>query len=354
MEKVQSHKLSELDNLEDGTVSTAQSRWGLCGYWAKTWNYRAIIAVLLSCVCFAFQSVFVKMLSNKVPAGDIVFARFAIQGFASVVAMVFFNETFLANSKLELLFLLARGTIGAVSITCEYYAAQHVSASIVTSILFGAPAFVAIFARIFLKEPLFVFDAVVIAGNIAGLILIAQPPFLFWKETVSEEKGKELLGVLLSCIAMFLTSLVYICIRKLCLLNVGNVKVVFYFAAVGTIVSGSTNFALKEWAIPPCGYVRILLILIGFLNWTAQVALTYAFTYSDAVVVSVLSSIRVPMTIVFELLIIGHLPDLVTGIGMIVLFLFSVGVVLREKCVCNKEKEDFSDCDVNHIRNTFT
>merc|ERR1712080_401040 len=112
--------------------------------------------------------------------------------------------------------LILRGLLGATNNMIKYYALQHLPLADIVMISATAPMFTVFFARIFIKELIYIIDMLNIGFIIGGMLLITQPPFLFGSnELISENMtaAYALIAVILSCI--FLQANVYVILRLL-------------------------------------------------------------------------------------------------------------------------------------------
>ncbi|PIK35859.1 putative solute carrier family 35 member G1 [Apostichopus japonicus] len=310
-------------------------------------DHRGLFAAFVASLCFAGQSVCVKLLKDSLPVIEVVCLRFLLQGFFSVMVSFFSETTIIStNSMKETLLLFSRGIFGTVAIGLIYFAVYNMSAGMVNAIVFGAPVFVGIFAWIILRERLYICDVCLMVINILGIFLIAQPPFLFPTETLDTDKKMELFAVAAAVIAMLLSALTSIFIRLLGFMGTNAVKIVLYYSLCGTVLPALAGCIMQDWVLPPCGQVRFTLVLIGLLNFLAQSLISFALAASkQSYFVSVINSSQVPFTIFLELIILGVAPGLISGAGMVVVLLSVLGVVVREMMFVRKKKEEAHETD---------
>ena len=72
-----------------------------------------------------------------------------------------------------------RSVMGATNLIIHFYGLKHMPMADVNMISAGSPVWVVIFARIFLKEPLIMFDIINIFVTLLGILFIIKPPFIF-------------------------------------------------------------------------------------------------------------------------------------------------------------------------------
>lgn len=69
--------------------------------------------------------------------------------------------------------------MGSNAMILLFYAVQQMPLADATVIMFSNPVFTALLAWIFLKEKCTIWDCVFTVFTLAGVIMIARPPFIF-------------------------------------------------------------------------------------------------------------------------------------------------------------------------------
>lgn len=306
----------------------------------KVFEQRGLLAAFLASLCFALQTVWVKLMKDAMPVVEVVCIRFALQGMFSLMFGMFTKMSILPDSKREMALLAARGSLGTIAIGLIYFAVYNMSAGLVNTIVFGAPVFVGILAWIFLKERFYCCDAILMAVDILGIVLIAQPPFLFSSESWSDSKKMELFGAIAAFCAMLLAASTAILIRLMGLMGTSAIKIVFYYSIIGTLLPVIIGIIMGDWVLPQCGTMRFLLVGIGFMNFAAQSLMSYALAVSkQSYFASIINSNQVPATIILELFILGVSPDWISGIGIFLVLCSAFGVVLRERSIIKNREQ---------------
>lgn len=170
----ESMELEPLSRVEDHGGRQHDSRLrpaGRCFF-----PHMGIIMAILSSFFFSLSSLIVKLVPSVHP---IALATYRFVGILlpSIPIVVYRAEDPFPKGKR--LLLLLRGFLGTTSLMSQFYALRHMPLADASVIIFSVPVFVAIFARIFLKEECGLFHALNILLTLSGCVFIARPPFLF-------------------------------------------------------------------------------------------------------------------------------------------------------------------------------
>ena len=119
----------------------------------------------------------------------------------------------------------------------------------------GSPIWVVIFARIFLKERLFVFDIINIFITLLGIVFIIKPPFIFgYDPSFVLDQDYYVAGVVVFLGSVILQSNVYILLRML--KNVHFSVTLFAFGSIGALESSSEPQKIKILiSYIPCSFL---------------------------------------------------------------------------------------------------
>lgn len=223
---------------------------------------------------FAVMSLLVKLAGTRLPTMQIVFARGVITlGIAAL--MLAHHRMSPLGGRIPL--LLLRGTIGSCAMVCFYAAVVHLPLAEATVIHQTAPLFTALLAAAWLHERLAAGVVIGLLGAFAGVVMIAQPTWLFGTGHADAAPFPwqyafiALLGAVLSAVA-------YVTVRRLGRTDHALV-VVFWFPLV--TVPLTAPFALPVW-IAPDGREWLLLLGIGITTQLAQLQLTKALARETA------------------------------------------------------------------------
>jgi len=114
--------------------------------------FLGIILAILSALSVVLMNLFAK-LCNVLPPLEIGIIRFALQLALTIPPAVYSNTEMVYSPKTTALLVL-RGVSGTCGMLTRFYAVQNMPLGDATVLMFTSPIFVAILARIFLKERL--------------------------------------------------------------------------------------------------------------------------------------------------------------------------------------------------------
>lgn len=212
---------------------------------------------------FSLMSLLVKLAGRRLPSSEIVFARSAV---SLVVSWVLVRRARISLWGKRRSLLLLRGLAGFCALLCFFYAVTRLPLAHVTVIHFTNPVFTAVFAAVFLGETLGWRDGLGLGTSLGGVLLVAQPEFLFGRQLA----GVDLLAVGLALTGSMLSAIAYISVRKLRETD-HPLVVVFYFPLLATPLSIPIMAPSAIWPTP---VEWTMLIGIGLVTQIAQVCLT--------------------------------------------------------------------------------
>ena len=170
-------------------------------------NLKGIKFLIGSGLAFSLMSVCVKAIGGRIPISELVFARATI---SIIITRFFLYKNKINPWGYQRRLLLIRGLLGTVALFCIFKALTILPIATATVIQYIYPTFTVICAYIILKE--FILKRItysIIIGWI-GIVLVSQPEFN------SNSNIKEtILAIIIALLGALMTSLAYICVRKL-------------------------------------------------------------------------------------------------------------------------------------------
>ncbi|KAJ8038262.1 Solute carrier family 35 member G1 [Holothuria leucospilota] len=308
--------------------------------WKRIAKYKSIPLVLLAAFCSAMQAILVRYINEDVHAIQISFIRFLLQLSIPIPVMIYKNISPKPESRKVFILLLLRSVFGMVGFTTAYMSYYFMRVGDSTAIIFGSPVFVGIFARIIMKETFGAIDMILVITAISGVFLISQPPFLFGREliqitnTVYPTQYKGALLAFCTCVCFSLTTVL---LRKIGILGVNSFKVVFYYAFIASIGSSLLTTVFGPWTIPPCGFVRYVLVALGSFNCIAQCLLTYSLSIERSVFVSILKTNEVIFAFILEYLLFRDFPGFLSLLGIFLVMTASILASLKKMWFAKKD-----------------
>ena len=285
---------------------------------------KGIFFIIMSAFGFAMMSAFVK-LSGDLPSLQKTFFR-NIVSVAVAASMIIKNKGIFFGKKENQKLLILRSTLGTLGILFNFYAIDKLVLSDANMLNKLSPFFSIIFATIFLKEKMKPRQGLVVSmactGAFIGSLFIIKPSFNL--ETIPALIG--LLGGISAAGA-------YTCERGL-----GNKEkpgtIVFYFSFFSSMVTFPLMLGVyKPMSIQQLSY----LLLAGVFASLGQFGITLAYKFAPAKEISIFDYTNIIFSALISLVLFGVLPDWVSVIGYVIIFLSSFSIFTFNKKL-DKEK----------------
>ncbi|KAF4531657.1 hypothetical protein B566_EDAN018104 [Ephemera danica] len=265
--------------------------------------YLGIVLATVSSLFFSLCSVIVKMLVNVHPM-ELATCRFVGVLLPALPIMLYRKEDpFPKGSRLA---LIARCFVGTTGLMLSFYAFRHMPLADASVIVFSVPVFVAVFARIFLKEPCGIFHVVTILLTLVGVVLITRPPMVFGSK-VNNGDESSMWGAIAAFSATIFGANAYVLLRALKRLHFSVIMANFgSFAIVQTML---ITFILGELCIPRCGKDRLLIVALALFSFGGQILLTVALQVEQAGPVALARTADIVFAFVWQVLFFNEVPN---------------------------------------------
>ena len=246
---------------------------------------------------FSLMSLFVKMAGQHIPSQQIVLVRSVVTLFYSYLLLRWAGQPLWGHNKR---LLILRGFFGFAALSCFFFALTKLPLADATVIHYTNPVFTALLAAFFLDESLGKSESAGALLSMVGVVLIAQPGFLFGgsADLPTLYVGISMLGALLSAAA-------YVTVRKLRETE-RPLVIVFYFPLV-TLV-GATPTALPNAVWPTPMEWLILIVGVGLCAQVGQVLLTHGLHEERAGRAMSMSYLQIVFAAVWGLLFFQEVP----------------------------------------------
>lgn len=268
----------------------------------------------VSAFFFSLMGLLVKLLGQRLPSQELVFARSVL---VLVFAWVMLRRAGAPVWGQDKKWLTIRGLTGFTALSCFYYAVTHLPLADATLIMYTNPVLTGILAAVFLREKIDLSDGVGLLLSLLGVVLVAQPSFLFARSAQLEP-----VAVLIAMAGAFFAAISYVIVRKL-RQSEHELTVVFYFPLVST--PASVPFALPG-ALMPQGWEWAGLVALGLVTFIAQVAMTRSLLLEKAGRATSVSYLQVVFAFIWGMLFFGEYPTPWTLAGALCILGSTVGV----------------------------
>ncbi|XP_064780292.1 solute carrier family 35 member G1-like isoform X3 [Oncorhynchus masou masou] len=248
-----------------------------------------------------------------------------------VMPMLIYHKTGFLGPRDKRIYLVMRGFLGSNAMILLFYAVQQMPLADATVIMFSNPVFTALLAWIFLKEKCTIWDCVFTVFTLAGVIMIARPPFIFGAriEEIEGDYTNHLKGTIAAFGGAMGAACTFVILRKMGKSVHYNLSV-WYYAVIGFIECVITLFILGEWTIPFCGRDRWILMLIAILGIAGQTFLTKALQIEKAGPVALMRTVDVVLAFIFQFIFFNRKPTMWSLGGACCVVVSTCGVALRK------------------------
>lgn len=248
--------------------------------------------------------------------------------------------------------LLLRCFVGTTGLMLSFYAFRHMPLADASVIIFSTPVFVAIFARLFLREPCGVFNVITVVLTLIGVVLITRPPLLFASSAVpslsdpvgvqmtdgdidaasavmrgvrdggvgdggggAADGGAGLWGPVAALSSTLFGANAYVLLRALKGLHFSVIMTNFGgFALCYTML---VSWWLGALCWPQCGADRWLVVALAVFSFLGQILLTLSLQLEQAGPVAIARSADIVFAFVWQVLFFGEIPNVYSLAGAV-------------------------------------
>lgn len=302
----------ELQHLVDGEVddeSLSRGR-GSSVSRCRSCPYLGLMLAALSSLFFSLCSVIVKGLVDVNPM-ELAAFRFVGVLLPAIPIVIYKGEDPFPKGKRVM--LLLRSFVGTTGLMLSFYAFRHMPLADASVVVFSVPVFVAIFARIFLKEPCGLFNVITVCLTLVGVVLITRPPLIFGQTVESltdnhvETENADLWGAVAAFAATLFGANAYVLLRALKGLHFSVIMTNFgSFALIQTVV---VTWSIGALCMPRCGTDRLLVVALALFSFGGQILLTLALQMEQAGPVAIARSADIVFAFFWQVLFFNEIPN---------------------------------------------
>ncbi|WP_319567074.1 DMT family transporter [Cohaesibacter marisflavi] len=283
---------------------------------------------LASTLVFSIMTVTLKIASETVPVGEIVFARNFIGLWPVLLMVALRGELGVAFKTNHPLGHLGRSGIGIISMMFSFTAYALLPLPDATAIGFASPLFVIILAFFILKEKVRIYRWGAVGVGFLGIIIILSPHM-----GAGEMDSNAFIGSMCAATSAFLGGLAMIFVRKLCETERTSTIVVWFHGA-GTglaLFSIPIGFVWTDWAwVVPDMKSLMLLVIVGISGGIGQILMTQSYRYADASTIAPFDYTSMIWAVLFGYLLFSDVPLPQVLIGAVVVICAGIFVIFRE------------------------
>jgi drug/metabolite transporter (DMT)-like permease len=255
---------------------------------------------------FSFMSLLVKMAGQGLPTMQIVLARYVVM---LALTQVMLWQSGVAATGVDRRSLIGRAVTGFAALSLFYYAVVQLPLGDVTTLHFISPVFAALIAAVFLRERAGGIVWVGAAISLSGVLLIAQPTFLFGGE------GLPPLAVTAAICGALLSATAYTFVRKLRKTD-HHLVVIYWFCALGVVFTLPFAIPVAIWPTPT---EWAILVGVGVTTQIAQVFLTKGLHLEPLGRATSVSYMQIVFAFAWGTVFFGDLPNQWNALGAAVI-----------------------------------
>jgi drug/metabolite transporter (DMT)-like permease len=276
-----------------------------------------LIFMALSALSFSIMSFLVHLLTTTlaVPSFELVAFRSAL-GIVLCLGWVHYNnQQVIPTSVLDRKLLAARAVIGTCGMLGNWFLLSQLPLGDATVIIFTAPMFTLLLARIILKEKLSWKMMFLVAVSVVGVVLVARPSFLGFPEDVAPpyaEMARSLV-VLIGLLAAIASAATNILVRKL--LNVPAMVTVLWLMVVSFSISFPIALFHSKSKWPPSLGHWVLVLCMAGLGFSGQGFKTQGLKWEQAGIGSMMRNLDLVLAFGFQVTLLGEQFKVLSVVG---------------------------------------
>ena len=222
--------------------------------------------------------------------------------------------------------LFARCIIGVIAMSSNWFVFTQLPLGEATVIVFTAPIFTSLIARIYLKEHISSIQAILMGLSTFGVTLVARPRFLGFSGDSPPEyatASREIV-FLIGIFGAVLSGITNVLVRTL--VEVHSVVVVLWLMIAALVVSIPMSFGTQNPIVPNGTWVWIGLLAIGCLGFAGQVFKTQGLKWEKAGIGSMMRNMDIVFSFGLGTLFLGEEIHSLSVFGACVVLIASISI----------------------------
>ncbi|XP_076347436.1 solute carrier family 35 member G1-like [Tachypleus tridentatus] len=287
------------------------------------------IGILLALVCplfYSTQTTLFKLITNITKETILIYRGIYMTVF-SCPFIIHDRQSFFIKSPFHYFMLVLRGLCGTGAAVLMYNSLNFLPLGDATVLMMTETIFTTLLALIILREKVLLMDVLAIIIAMLGIILIARPPFIFSGLDEDLDPKVQLTGTLLVLGGAVCNSATNIIMRRMTFIHYG--VMIFYYSIFQFLILSIYVFIRGDNALSDCGSMSWLIFGIGVSSFFAQYFYTNALYVESAACVSLVRSLEIVLSYIYQVALIGEEVTLLSGLGA----LFVTLAVVIKACV---------------------
>lgn len=284
---------------------------------------RGIAWKVASVVVFTAMLGFVKYASERVPVGEILFAR---NFFGLIPVLIFLAWQGALSHALETnnaFGHIKRAMTGVLAMGLWFVALDRLSLPEATAIIYAAPLIMVVLAATILGEKVRIYRWTAVSVGFAGVLIIVAPQ-LTGSAHLSQAA---LIGVGCALAAAVFMALTSVFVRQLVSTEKTTTIVLYFFLAASGVSLVSLPFG---WVVPSWEDLLVL-VLVGVLGGIGQLMITTAFQHAEASIIAPFEYTSIVWATGIGFFFFDELPREATLVGAAIVIASGIFVIFRER-----------------------
>lgn len=286
---------------------------------------------LCSTFTFACMAVALKITTESVPIGEIVFARNFFGMFPVLLLVALRGELTSSLRTRQPLGHVGRAMAGIAAMLFAFTSLKYLPIADSTAIGFAAPLFTVVLASVFLGETVRIYRWTAVVIGFLGIVVILSPHI-----GGTELSGDALFGAGAAATGAFCTAMAMIFVRKLCETERTS-TIVIWFSGCASLLSLSTIpvgwiFPEYSWVIPDAKTAG-LLVFVGLAGGVGQIVMTESYRYADASTIAPFDYANLLWAVLLSWAIFGEIPVWQVVAGALIVVAAGLFVIYRERAL---------------------
>lgn len=271
---------------------------------------------------FTIMVLFIKLIAEEIPVGQVVFFRSAFALIPLVIFLSMRNEFPSGLRTKRPMGHVYRCLLGCLAMFASFASLRYLPIAHATIIGYIAPLLAVMLARVILKEQVTGARWMGIVLGFAGMLLLVLPNI-----TGVETDQDYLIGASLGLLMAVFTAGAKIQIRSLALTESAG-AIAFYFALT-CAVAGLATLPL-EWVTPNQDQL-LLLIGCGFAGGVAHIMMTLSYQYSEVSKLASFEYLALVFAVMADFAFFAIIPELSFYLSSLLIMAATMVVVLLDR-----------------------
>lgn len=283
---------------------------------------------LASTLTFFAMVTALKIAAERVPIGELVFARNFFGLFPVLVMVALRRELGLAFQTQNPAGHLLRAVIGLSAMISMLVALHLLPLPDATAINFAAPLIVVVLAHFLLGETVRIYRWSAVIVGFVGILVVLSPHL-----GAADEGSFSAVGAVAAFLGAALAALAMITVRKLCETERTS-TIVIWFSAAATLLSLCSLplgwiWPDQAWVMPDFE-TGLLMISVGLFGGLGQILLTQSYRFADASTIAPFDYVNMLWAILVGWIVFAEVPVLEVIAGSVIVIAAGVFVIYRE------------------------